>query len=72
MKSKNLIIVVLAVVLIIVGVIQAIKPDTLNVVDSNFPLGNVAGTIPAKFSLFFGVILLGIAGLFIMVTPKES
>jgi len=72
MKAKNLIILVIAVVMIIVGVMQALKPDTINVADSGFPLGNVAGTIPAKFVLFFGAVLLAISGLFIMVTPKED
>lgn len=72
MKGKNLILVVVAVIVIILGVIQALKPDTINVSDSAFPLGNVAGTIPAKFTLFIGSLLLAVAGLFIMATPKED
>jgi len=72
MKGKNLIIVVIAIVVIILGVIQALKPDMINPVDSGFPLGNIAGNIPPKFVLFIGAILLAIGGLFIMVEPKKD
>lgn len=71
MKNKNLLLLVIAIVVVIIGVIQALKPDTINPSDSGFPLGNIAGNIPPKFVLFFGAIMLAITGLFYMVTPKR-
>lgn len=72
MKNKNSIVIILGIVVIIFGVIQALKPEAINAADSGFPLGNIAGVIPQKFVLFLGAVVLAIGGFFYMAEPTKQ